>query len=238
MLQYYLNSTSISIELAILSGGVTVTGRTPFAKVRRQSDNAYFDFNDRIFGGVLTSATAPLTSAIAGIYRTAWDVSGLFTTTTHLVFEYFDASAIDMDEVIFTRSPLSTADIPMGGSVGSVTVKGGWDRDEKDDLFDKLKEINNNLSDFRRKAMILLRDIVDKKFLKKEDLDFLILFKEKGDFMWQEFLKIMKFNNDATTKEVLQKLEEYNSLEESAKKELLVVLNTRLNKETIEEDEE
>ena len=239
MIQYHITNTSVPLELTVLSGGTTVTGLSPVVKIRHKDLGQYFDFASRTFTSVCVSATGVLLSAIDGVYRLAWDTSGLFVTSTFLTFEYHQATAVDMDDVYFTRRPLEPNDLPMGGgNIGNVTIKGQWTANEKEDLFDKVKEINNNLSDFRRRAMILLKDIVDKKFLKKEDLDFLIQFKEKGDFMWQEFLKIMKMNDDSTTKEVLEKLEQYKSMEEDAKVELLGILNTRLKKETKEEVDE
>ena len=203
MIQYHITNTSVPLELTVLSGGTTVTGLSPIVKIRHKDLGQYFDFASRTFTSVCTSATGVLLSAIDGVYRLAWDTSGLFVTSTFLTFEYHQATAVDTDDVYFTRRPLQPSDLPMGGgNVGNVTIKGQWTASEK------------------------------------EDLDFLIQFKEKGDFMWQEFLKIMKMTDDTTTKEVLEKLEQYKSMEEDAKVELLGILNSRLKKETKEEVDE
>jgi hypothetical protein len=229
LLQYYITNTSVPLELVVLSGGTTVTGLSPVVQIRHKDLGQYFDWASRTFTGTTTSATGVLLSAKDGFYRLAWDVSGLFTTNTFLTFEYHQATALSIEDILFTRTPLSTGDAGRG-MAGSVVVKGGWSGEEKKDLVDRLKDIQNDLTDFRRKSLILLRDILNKKQLQKEDLDFIYDIRKRDVQMWQEMLKILNLRDSATESEVYDKLQKYMVEEEVAKQRVLEKLNEVLKK--------
>jgi len=176
-------------------------------------------------------------SAKDGFYRLAWDVSALFTTNTFLTFEYHQATALSVEDVLFTRTPLSTGDAGRG-MAASVVVKGGWTGDEKKDLLERLKDIQNDLSDFRRKSLILLRDILNKKQLQKEDLDFIYDIRKRDVQMWCEMLKILNLKDSATESEVYDKLQKYMVEEEVAKQRVLERLDKVLSKPKIENEDD
>ena len=238
MIEYFITNTSITIELIVLSGGTTVTGRTPYAEIRNKDTGQYFDFNSRTFTGTTVSSTAPLASAIDGLYQTTWDVSGLFTAPTFLMFEYHDDTALAIDDVLFTRPPLSTGDVSLSSAGGSVTIRGIFNETEKKKLFDTLDEIRSDLKDFREQAMMLIRGIFNREPMKREDIEFLKSIKERDEFMWQELLKILKMRNDATVGEIIEKLEEYTEREEEDKKKVLKFLEEKLRPSKIDDDPE
>ena len=227
------------MELVVLSAGTTVTGLSPIVKIRHKELGQYFDWASRTFTGTPTSATGVLLSAVDGLYRLAWDVSGLFTTPTQLEFEYHEATALSIEDVLFTRLPLSTGDAGHIGG-GSVTIKGGgWAKEEKEKLLEDIKDMKNTLSDFKRKALIFLRDILDKEQIGKEDLESITQIRKDDIQMYQELLKILDLKNNVTEKEVLEKIEEYVSREELAKVKLIEQLNKLLGtREAVEEEED
>ena len=236
MLEYYTTTTSITLELVILSGGIIVTGKTPYVEIRDKDTGFYFDFNSRTFTGTTVSSTAPLTSAIDGLYRTTWDVSGLFTSSHFLMAEYHDATALATDDLLFRLVPLSTGDVSLSSAGGSITIKGTFTPTDKKRLFDVLDEIRSDLKDFREQAMMLIRGIFNREPIKKEDIEFIQRIKEKDEIMWGELLKILEMKNDATTKEVIEKLEEYTKKEEEDKKKVLEWLKEKLAIDKIEKD--
>ena len=159
MLEYYLNDNNVNVELVITSGGLRVTGQTPTVAIRNKDTGYYFDFASNTFTATTTSATAVLSSAIDGLYTYAWDTSGVFTTNTHLTFEYHNGTGFDSDDVLFTRQPIGTADAG-GGSQMDVLVKGLWSPDDKQTLFNKLNDMSNNLANFRRNVSIKINKIL------------------------------------------------------------------------------
>ena len=231
MLEYYNPLTAISIELVLLSGGTTVTGRTPYVQIRERTNNTYFDFSSRTFTNTTVSSTAPLTSAIDGLYRTSWDTSGIFPATTinFLTFEYHDATALTMDDVVFTLAPLSTANVSLAvGGGGGTTIHGIWTAKQKKKLFDDIKKVREDIKSFRIDTLTALRKLLAKKTLQKEDLQVITQLKERDLKMYQELLKILDLQSTTEEKVVFEKLEEYIRSEETAKKEVLKRLDERL----------
>ena len=158
MLKYYINDDNVNIELAITSGGLRVTGKTPTVTIRNKDTGYYFDFKSNTFTSTTTSATAVLSSAVDGLYDYAWDTSGLFTTNTHLTFEYHDATGFTIDDVLFTRTPIGTSDAGFAGD--EITIKGVWTKEEKDNLFSRLSDMSNNMANFRRNVSIKINKIL------------------------------------------------------------------------------
>ena len=218
MNEYYNDNTAISLELFVLSGGTTVTGKTPVALIRDKDSGNYFDFASRTFTSTTTSATAVLTSAIDGVYRYSWDISGLFFSNsgTHLTIEYHDATALSLEDILITDR--MRVDVAGGG--GNTVIKGIWNSTEKKKLFDKLKDIKNDIKDGEKKLMFLLQRILTKKTLRKEDIEFIKDIQERDGDMWQEFLKIMKLQENATSKDLIDALEEYYKAENEASREV------------------
>lgn len=218
MNEYYNDNTAISLELFVLSGGTTVTGKTPVALIRDKDSGNYFDFASRTFTSTTTSATAVLTSAIDGVYRYSWDISGLFSSNsgTHLTIEYHDATAVSLEDILVTDK--MRVDVAGGG--GNTIIKGIWNSTEKKKLFDKLKDIKKDIKDGEKKIMFLLQRILTKKTLRKEDIEFIKDIQERDGKMWQEFLKIMKLQENATSKDLIDALEEYYKAENEASKEV------------------
>jgi len=219
MIEYYLPKSSINIELAILSGGITVTGRTPTVLVRKRDTGNYFDFTSRTFTSVTTSATAVLTSSLDGLYTFSWNIQNIFNSDTYLTFEYHDATSLAVDDVsLITKAG-------GGGGIGSVEIKGVWTAKQKKELMDNVKDIKKDLQEFRERTYLLLRKILSKETLQKEDLNTIKSIKETDNAMWQEFLKIMKLQENATTKDLLNALEEYYKAEHKASREVRERLN-------------
>ncbi len=235
MITYYVSATSVLLELLILSGGTTVTGRTPYAEVRDKDTGFYFDFNTRTFTGTTVSSTAPLASAIDGLYRTTWDVSGIFATPRFLTVEYHDATALSIDDMHFRRTPVTTADANVTAAGGGpIIIKGNFtakDRDRLKNTEETVQEIETRL---RADVLPLLRGLLNKKTIESKDIVKLTRIKEKDELMWQELLKVLKLREDSTTKDVLKKLAEYNKMEEDAKKEVLALLEEKLKPEKID----
>ncbi len=231
MIEYFIDVSTIPIELTILSGGTTVTGRSPYVEIRNKSNNQYFDFATNSFNAAPTSSTAPMVSAIDGLYRFTWDVSGLFNSAANLLFEYHDATALSVDDVLFRPPVLSTGDVTlssMGGAPGNVIIHGQFSKEDKDKLFEKLDEINSDLEFFRQTALGALEQLLSRRVIKIEDLKFLTTIKERDLAMYQELLKILDLKSTANEKEIFEKLTQYIKREEDAKKGLMEKLNELL----------
>lgn len=240
MLKYHIDQTAVTVELAILSGGYTVTGRTPTCLMRRRYDGFYYDFASKTFTGTTTSATSLLTSAIDGLYKFSWDVSGIFNTSTHMMFEYHDATCLAIEEVWFTRPPLSTSDA-LGGVGGSVVVggKGGiWTTNQRDKIIDDVKKIKDSTINFRREAMLILKDLVNKPSITLEDMKAITDIKERDLDMYQDLLKILELRDTSTEKEIFEKLELYIRKEEQDKKKFMEKLNEIIGDVDDEEDDD
>ena len=132
-----------------------------------------------------------------------------------------------------------------GGGLGGVVIKGHWTKKEKEKLFDRLDSMQEDITERIKRELLLLRNLLSRKTLKKEDLREIIRFKHKDSAMYQELLKLLDLSNNATSKEVFEKLGSYIQKEEKAKRELIEKLNTILEskagipqKEDKEEDEE
>jgi len=233
LLEYYNDNTAVNLELLVLSGGYTVTGRTPTCLIRDKDTGNYFDFASNTFTGVTTSATAILNSAIDGLYTYSWDISGQFSSESgsHLTFEYHDATSVAIEHVLV--SPKLRLNVAGGGPIGDIIIKGRWTKEQKDRLFGILDNIKDKIETSREKILILLRRLLTKKTLQKEDLDEITKIKERDLKMYQELLKILDLKNTADEKEVFAKLEEYIKLEEIAKTKVLDKLNTFLSKKDI-----
>ena len=226
MLEYYNTETAVSIELVLLSGGTTVTGRTPYVQIREHTTNNYFDFASRTFTATTVSSTGPLASAIDGLYRTSWDVSGIFPNSldTYLTFEFHDATALATDDVLFTTKPVA------GGGGGGTIVQGVWTAKQKQKLFDEIKILKKELKKFRIDALTAMRKLLAKKTLQKEDLQVITQLKERDLKMYQELLKILDLQSTTEEKVVFERLEEYIRSEGSAKQKVLQRLDERLGK--------
>lgn len=222
MLEYYLPKSSVSIELTILSGGTTVTGRTPTVLIRKRDINQYFDFSTRKFSSTPVSATAVLTSAIDGLYTYSWDTSNLFQNDTYLTFEYHDSTAFATDDVLFSTKPSG------GGVGGSTIVKGVWTAKQKEKLFKDIKTIDKKVEGFREKSIELLRRILGKETLTKENLKEISHIKARDLKMYQELLKILDLKSDTNEGEVFSKLQQYIEKEELAKSDIIEKLNKML----------
>ena len=160
-----------------------------------------------------------LTSALDGIYRYSWDISGLFSSNsgTHLTIEYHDATAVALSDILVTSK--TRVDVAGGGG-GNVHINGIWTPKQKKKLLDDIKELKKDIKDSKESILFLLQRILAKETLRKEDLDFIrSIQKENGD-MWQEFLKVMKLQENSTSKELIEKLEEYYKTENEALEEV------------------
>lgn len=231
MIEYYNTTTSVTLELIVLSGGTTVTGRTPWVEIRDKDTGDYFDFASRTFTSTTVSSTAPLTSAIDGLYRTNWDVSGVFTSSHFIMVEYHDATALSIDDLLFRPYPLLTGDVSVtaaGG--GNIQIKGLLSDFQKKRLFDTLDEIKADVSTFREIAIPILRGLMSRKSIEKKDIEFLNRVKERDSVMYCELLKILKLRDNVSSKEVAKKLGEYLDKEEKDKEALLKLLTEKLNK--------
>jgi len=220
VIEYYNDNTAISLELLILSGGTTVTGKTPVALIRDKDSGNYFDFASRTFTSTTTSATAVLTSALDGIYKYTWDTSGLFTSNSghHLTVEYHDSTGASIEDILVTSKERMT--LYGGGGGGPTTIKGVWSAEQKKRLLKDVAEIKKDIKAFKERVLFLFTRILAKKTLRPEDIQFIQELRERGKQMWQEFLKVMKLREGATAKELLVELEEYYKAEESASKEV------------------
>lgn len=236
MLLYHLPKNNISIELVILSGGLVETGKTPTVTIRNKDTGNYFDFASRTFTSTTVSATAVLNSAIDGLYTFPWDISNLFNNDTYLTFEYTDLVALDPPA--FTTDDIAITTKPSGGGVGPIVIKGQWTAKQKKQILDDVEEIKEVLKELRKDTLLLLRKILSKQVVTKEDINLLSKIKERDKLMWQELLKILKLREDSTTQDVLKKLSEYNEKEEQAKKELLKLLEEKLTSTPLKEKEE
>jgi len=220
MLKYFIDQTSVTLELAILSAGYTVTGRTPTCLIRRRSDDYLFDFSNNTFTttAAAVSATAVLESAIEGLYNYTWDISGQFTTSTMLLFEYHDATCLTIEDVWITRPPLSTGDaapgIPGAAIMGG---KGVWTQKEKEKIIDDVKKIKDSTINFRREAMLILKDLLDRPSITIDDLQVVTEIKERDLEMYQDLLRILELRDTSTEKEIFEKLSLYIKKEEKAK---------------------
>jgi len=236
LLEYYRDTTAISFELLILSGGIVVTGKTPTVLVRDKDTGKYFDFASNTFTSTTTSATGVLTSALDGMYRLTWDISGLFSSNsgTRLAFEYHDGTAASIDDVLITDKMR----VNVVGGGGAVNIEGIWTPKQKKELLRRIKKLEETLSSFKKDALVSLRRLLSKKTLQKEDLQFITDIKERDLKMYQELLKLLDLKSSTSEKEVFKKLQEYIKREEQAKVELLEKLNTVLEKPVEKEDEE
>lgn len=232
MVEYFNDNTAASLELLILSGGTTVTGKTPVALIRDKDTGNYFDFASRTFTSTTVSATAVLTSSIDGLYLYTWDISGLFSSDSgsHLTFEYHDSTAASITDVLVT--PKARVNVVGGGGFpgGDTVVQGVWTAKQKKKLFDKLDEINKNLLEFRSKSIELIRELLGRKTLKKEDLEVITQIRERDFKMFQELLKILDLKNDVSEAAVFERLQEYIEREERAKAEVIEKLEKFLDK--------
>lgn len=232
MLEYYNDNTAIALELLILSGGYTVTGRTPTVLIRDKDTGNYFDFASRTFTNVATSATALLASQFAdGLYSYNWDISGLFSSASgsHLIFEYHDATSAAIEHALV--SPKLRLNVAGGGPIGDVIIKGRWTKEQKDKLFKALEDIKKRIDSVGSRTLILLRRLLGKKTLQKEDIQFIADIRRTDLTMWKEVLEIFKLNDTATDKELVATIKEFLANEEGAKKELIELLDKRIKKE-------
>ena len=244
MTEYFNDTTAITLELLLLSGGTTVTGRIPYVEVRDKHTGNYFDFNSRTFTSVTVSSTAPLASAIDGLYRITWDVSGLFTTSHYLMAEYHDSTALGVEDIIFRTLPVTTADANVtaaGG--GNITITGNFTAKDRDNLKDVKMRVEDIQFKITADVLPILRGLLAKSAIEKSDIQFLKLLKEKNAVMWGELLKILKLRDDSTTKAVISKLDEYLKKDEKDKKEVLKLLEDKLKpasqaKKIVDEDDE
>lgn len=220
------------MELLILSGGITVTGRTPVALIRDKDSGNYFDFASRTFTGTTTSATAVLTSAIEGIYRYTWDISGLFAVNsgTKLTFEFHDATAAALQDVLITLRQTGGGG---GGGGGIVEIKGLWTPKQKQKLFDAIDLLKEKSST----TIKLLRDLLGRKTLTGEDLQQITRLKERDLNMYQELLKILDLKNDVSEKVVFEKLQLYIQNEEEAKAKVIKKLDEFLKSKEVKKEE-
>ena len=236
MVEYHIGTTSVSLELQILSGGSTVTGQSPWAEIRDKSTNLYYDFASRTFTGTTVSSTAPLTSAIDGLYRATWDISGLFTTNTFLTVEYHNATALSIDDVSIFRPPITTADVTLSyAGAGEVVVKGGGlDADTKRKLFKELKTIKDDIELARQQIYGGILELLKREVIKIEDIDNIANLIEGKEDMWQELKKpiiqMLNLSNSASIQDVIEKLKEYQEMEDGARKEVLEHMTSLIEK--------
>lgn len=231
MLEYYLPKSSVNIELTLLSGGTTVTGRTPTVLIRDKDTSKYFDFSSRTFTSTTVSATALLTSSIDGLYTYSWNTQGLFNNDIYLTFEYHDSTALATDDIAFVTKPSG-----LGGGGGTVSIKGLWTKEQKEKLIKDVETLKNDISSFREKSIELLRRILSKKTLTREDLQMVSEIKARDLKMYQELLKILNLKSDTNEKEVFKKLQEFIESEELAKAEIIEKLNKMLPPSVDKED--
>ncbi len=229
MITYYVSATSALLELLVLSGGTTVTGRSPYVEIRDKDTGFLFDFASNTFTGTTVSSTALMTSAIDGKYTFNWDVSGLFPTPRFFTAEYHDATALSLDDIHFRRTPVTTVDANVtaaGG--GSIVIKGNFTKQDRDRLKETLENTREIETRIRSDVLPILRGLLNKKTIESKDIVYIKKLKEMNYRMWQELLKEFKLREDATAKEVLDKLAEYNKRDEAAKEEFLALLNDKL----------
>lgn len=245
MLKYYIYQTAITIDLTIVSGGISVTGRAPTVEIFDRNLGQHFDFAVRAFNAAPATTGVVLNSAIEGLYRYTWDVSGLFNTNTFLLFEYHDATSVTTDDVAFVRPPLTTADVTVsvGGAPQVITMKGVFSKEDQKKMFKQLDVIEDDIEHFRQVTIGALKQLLSVQVIKIEDIKFLTDIKERDLNMFQELLKILSLKSTANEKEIFEKLTSYIKGEEKAKKEVMVKLNELLTAkqeipEVIKDDDE
>jgi len=236
--------------MTVLSGGTTVTGRSPTVEILDNNLGWHFDFAVRAFNAAPATTGLALASAIDGLYREDWDVSGLFVTNTFLTFEYHDATALALDDVAFVRPPITTGDINIsvgGGFTEQITLKGNISDDEKRKLFKQLDTIENDIEFFRQTAIGALKQLIDRRVIKLEDIQFLTKIKERDLKMFEELLKLLELQSNATEKELFSKLTQIIERKNEKKQKFIEALQDiliklreeeKLEKSIPEEDED